>query len=52
MEAQGLAYLEQVRQGFLAEARQRPDEIVVLDADRPAEAIHADVMQQVERALC
>jgi dTMP kinase len=51
MEAQGLDYLEQVRQGFLTEARQRPDEIVVLDADRPTEVIHADVVREVERVL-
>jgi dTMP kinase len=51
MEAQGLGYLEQVRQGFLTEARKRPGETVVLDANRPAEAIHADVMREVERAL-
>jgi len=51
MEAQGLEYLERVRQGFLAEAQQRPDQIVVLDADRSAEAIHADVIREVERAL-
>src|SRR6478735_7636455 len=43
MEAQGLAYLESVRQGFLAEARQRPGEIVVVDADRPPEEVHAEV---------
>jgi len=49
MEAQGLDYLEQVRQGFLVEASQRQGEIVVLDADRAAEAIHADVMREVQR---
>jgi len=51
MEAQGLDYLEQVRQGFLTEARRRPGEIAVLNADRPAEAVHADVMHEVERVL-
>jgi dTMP kinase len=51
MEAQGLQYLEQVRQGFLTEARRRPDQIVVVDADRPAEAIHADVLREAERVL-
>lgn len=51
MEAQGLAYLEAVRQGFLAEARQRPETIVVVDADRPAEAVHGDVMREVERVI-
>jgi len=51
MEAQGLAYLEAVRQGFLIEARQRPGEIVVVDADRPAEAVHAEVMREAERVV-
>jgi len=51
MEAQGLGYLEQVRQGFLNEARLRPQQIIVLDADRPAEAIHADVLSEAERVL-
>src|SRR5438067_1811491 len=49
MEAQGLAYLEAVRQGFLVEARKQPEKIVVIDADRPAEAVHADVMREAER---
>jgi dTMP kinase len=51
MEAQGLKYLEQVRQGFLGEARRAPDSIIVLDADRPAEEVHADVLQEVDQAL-
>jgi dTMP kinase len=51
MESQGLGYLESVRQGFLAEARQRPKEILVLDANRPPEAIHADVLRAAEQAL-
>jgi len=51
MEAQGLSYLEHVRQGFLAEARRRPNEIVVIDADRLPEAVHADVLREAERVL-
>ena len=51
MESQGLTYLESVRQGFLIESRKRPGKIVVIDADRPAEDVHADVMQEVERVL-
>jgi dTMP kinase len=51
MESQGLDYLEQVRQGFLSEAQRRPQEIFVLDADRPAEMIHADVLQVIGRLL-
>ena len=51
MEAQGLQFLEAVRQGFLTEARRRPQQILVLDADRPPAAIHADVLLEVERVL-
>jgi dTMP kinase len=51
MEAQGLGYLESVRQGFLAEARQRPQEILVLDANRPPAAIHADVCKATEQVI-
>ena len=47
MEAQGLAYLERVRQGFLLEAARRPKEIVVINADRAPEAVHADVVAAV-----
>ena len=47
MEAQGLAYLEHVRQGFLVESSRRPTEIVVIAADRPPEAVHADVLSAV-----
>jgi len=51
MEAQGLEYLERVRQGFLAEAARFPNQVVVIDADRPIETIHADVLRAAERAL-
>jgi len=51
MESQGLEFLERVRQGFLAEAGRRPKDIAVIDADRPPEAIHADVLREVERRL-
>jgi dTMP kinase len=47
MEAQGLQYLERVRQGFLLEATRRPKEIVVIAADRPPEAVHIDVVAAV-----
>jgi dTMP kinase len=51
MESQGVEYLEAVRQGFLTEAKRRPQQIVVLDADRPAEAIHAEVLREVDHLL-
>jgi dTMP kinase len=44
MEAQGLEYLERVRQGFLIEAARFPQQIAVINADQPIEAIHAAVL--------
>jgi dTMP kinase len=51
MEAQGLEYLEGVRQGFLSEARRLPQQIVIIDAESSAEAIHAAVLAAAERVL-
>jgi dTMP kinase len=47
MEAQGLDYLERVRQGFLTEAGRFPHYVSIIDADQPIEAIHAEVLQRV-----
>lgn len=49
MEAQGLDYLERVRQGFLTEAARFPGQIAVIDADQPIEAIHAAVLAAAQR---
>jgi dTMP kinase len=51
MEARGPEYLAKVREGFLTEARRRPDEVQIVDADRTAEAVHVDVIVAVERLL-
>ena len=51
IEGRGAAHHEAVRQGFLAEARARPDRIVVVDAAQPVEAVAADVAREVERVL-
>lgn len=51
MESQGLEYLERVRQGFLTEAARLGPNVAVIDADRPIEAIHAEALAAVERAL-
>jgi dTMP kinase len=51
MESQGPEYLEQVRQGFLNEARRSPERLVIIDADRSIDAIQADVRREVARAL-
>jgi len=50
MEAQGLDYMHKVRQGFLAEAA-RHREIVVIDADREAESVQADIRQAAKSVL-
>jgi dTMP kinase len=44
-------YHERVRQGFLAEARLRPDRIRVIDATPPADAVHAAIRAAVEPRL-
>jgi dTMP kinase len=51
IESRGAAHQEAVRQGFLIEARERPDRIVVVDAARSVEAVAADVAREVERVL-
>lgn len=43
MEAFGPDYLRRVRDGFLYEARQRPQEIHVIDAAREADVIQAEI---------
>jgi dTMP kinase len=44
MEAQGLDYMEKVRQGFLLEAAKRPREIVLIDATQTAEKVHEQIV--------
>jgi dTMP kinase len=51
MEAQGLDYLEQVRQGFLTEAARLAGQVVRVDADRPVEAVHADIFSAARSRL-
>lgn len=51
MEAQGREYFEAVRQGFLREAACHPGEIVVVDAARSIEAVHAEIVAAAERVL-
>jgi dTMP kinase len=51
MEAQGLEYMEKVRQGFLLEAARRPAEIVVIDATAAAETVHKRVIESLERQM-
>ena len=51
LERRGKDYFEQVRQGFLTEARNRGEEIVVLDASRSIEEIQTDIRCVVARFL-
>jgi dTMP kinase len=51
MEAYGLDYLRQVREGFLVEARARPEEIFVIDAQRDPDAIQTDIRALAQRRL-
>ncbi|MEX2176367.1 MAG: dTMP kinase [Pirellulaceae bacterium] len=44
MESRGLDYLERVRQGFLTEAARFPQQVIVVNADRPVEAIHEQIV--------
>jgi dTMP kinase len=43
MEQRGLAYQARVREGFLLEARGRPDELIVVDASRPIDRVQDDL---------
>jgi dTMP kinase len=51
MEAQGLEYMEKVRQGFLLEAARRPKKIVVIDATAASETVHKRVISSIERQM-
>jgi dTMP kinase len=47
MEGRDAAYHARVREGFLTEARRRPDRVRVVDATRPVEAVHAAIWEAV-----
>lgn len=47
IEMRPLEYHEQVRQNFLSQARALPTRHCVIDADRPVEQVHADVLGAV-----
>jgi len=51
MERQGDDYRQRLRDGFLAEAARDGGNIVVVDADRPVDAVQAEVRQIAERLL-
>jgi len=51
VESRETPYHTRVRQGFLTEARRRPERIVVVDAIRPIEIVHESICQEVERVV-
>ena len=51
VESRETPYHTRVRQGFLTEARRRPERIVVVDASRPIELVHESICQEVERVV-
>ncbi len=52
IEARTREFHERVRQGFLQEARQQPDQIVVVDATGPIQQVHQHIRQILrQRAL-
>lgn len=51
LESRSPQYHEQVRQGFLAEARRRPERLTVIDASGAVEDVQGLIRQEVERVL-
>jgi dTMP kinase len=51
MERRGLGFLTQVREGFLTEARRRPQEIFVIDAAQPIDAVQQQLRACVAEVL-
>jgi dTMP kinase len=47
IEQRSREYHEQVRQNYLAQAKRDPDRYRVIDADRPVDEVHADVLEVV-----
>jgi dTMP kinase len=47
VESRPTDYHERVRNGFLTEAKRRPDRIQVVDASQPVEAVHEAICQAV-----
>jgi dTMP kinase len=49
MEQRSDEFFAKVRAGFLAEAKRDPERIVVVDARRSADDVHADIVREVSR---
>lgn len=50
-EAEGFKFHERVRRGYLTMARNAPRRIKVIRADRPVDAVQADIRKQVDALL-
>jgi dTMP kinase len=50
-EAESVAFHERVREGFLAIARAEPHRVQVLDATRPKEYVHQDILSALQRVI-
>lgn len=51
MESRGIEYFAKVREGFLAEARRRPERIRVVDATEPIDAVQQQLRGVVQSLL-
>ncbi len=51
MEAQGLEYLQRVREGFLTESRLHHETILVINADQPIDHVQTDIRSAVTHWL-
>jgi dTMP kinase len=50
-EGERAEFHRKVREGFLAVARAEPDRVVVINADRPRDAVTADIRRRVDELL-
>lgn len=51
MEGESLDFHRRVRQGFLEEARKKPQRFRVIDASQPPESVHAQILAAVKPLL-
>ena len=51
MESKGAVFQTKIREGYLWEARQRPDKIAVVPANQPVEDVHRQITQLLESRL-
>ena len=51
IESRDAAFHQRVREGFLVQARDEPDRIVVIDAAQSPDTVHARLVQEVDRIL-